>query len=110
MDKGLLELVENNNFEKVSDKMVAKLHESKIDKAVAILQNNHSCSVTLSNYQLKDIKDGGTRYSNRKKIELPPEQDEEPDNIRYLELEAEALELELELLRSEERRVGKECA
>jgi hypothetical protein len=99
LDKGLLELVENNNFEKVSDKMVAKLHESNIDKAVAILQNNHSCSITLTTHQLKDIKDNPNKYSNRKKIELPPEEDETtPDNIRYLELEAEALELELELL------------
>lgn len=98
LDKGLLELVENNNFEKVSDKMVARLHESKIDKAIAILQDNHSCSITLSNHQFKEIKDNATRYSNRKKIELPPEQNDEPDNIRYLELEAEALALELELL------------
>ncbi len=99
LDKGLLELVENNNFEKVSDKMVAKLHESNINKAVAILQNNHSCSVTLTTHQLKDIKDNPNKHSNRKKIELPPEEDDAiPDNIRYLELEAEALELELELL------------
>ncbi len=98
LDKGLLELVENNNFEKVSDKMVARLHESKIDKAIAILQDNHSCSISLSNHQFKDVKDNVTRYSNRKKIKLPPEQADEPDNIRYLELEAEALALELELL------------
>jgi hypothetical protein len=99
LDKGLLELVENNNFEKVSDKMVAKLHESKIDKAITILQNNHSCSVTLTNHQFKEVKDTPSKYTNRKKIELPPIEDEkESAKIRFLELEAEALSLELELL------------
>jgi hypothetical protein len=100
LDKGLLELVQNNNFEKVSDKMVAMIPENNIDKVIAILQNNHSCSITIKSYQLKELLQNETRYSNRKKIELPPEQDEPQPSaiIRILELEAEALELELELL------------
>ncbi len=100
LDKELLKLVENNNFEKVSDKMVAMIPEKNIDKAVAILQNTHSCSITLSNHQFKDIKDNQARHSNRKKIELPPPEDEKSQSaiIRFLELEAEALTLELELL------------
>jgi hypothetical protein len=100
LNKGLLELVQNNNFEKVSDKMVAMIPENNIDKVVAILQNNHSCSITIKSYQLKELLQNETRYNNRKKIELPPEQDEPQPTavIRILELEAEALALELELL------------
>jgi hypothetical protein len=100
LDKEILELVEKKNFEKVSDKMVAMLPEKNIDKLLEILQANHGCSVTLHSSQLKDIKTDGIRYSNRKKIKLPPEQeeDEQPDNVVMLELEAEALALELELL------------
>src|ERR1019366_8116224 len=40
LDKQLLEVVEKNNFEKVSDKMVALVEESKIGRVVEILQNN----------------------------------------------------------------------
>jgi hypothetical protein len=97
LDGQILELVEKNNFEKVSDKMVALLPYQNIDKLVQVLQNNHSLSVTIHSYQLKDVKTDGQRFSNRKKIELPAE--EEPvNNILLLELEAEALALELELL------------
>ncbi len=101
LDKDLLALVENNNFEKTSDKMVAKLPEQNIDRFVEVLQNNHSCSVMVHSSQVRDLKlDTGGKYSNRKPIPLPDEEKEEelPDNIRMLELEAEALSLELELL------------
>lgn len=98
LDKEILELVEKNNFEKVSDKMVAMLPDKNMDKLLEILQSRHGCSVTLQSYQLKDIKDDAITYSNRKRIELPPD-DEEPQNeVAMLELEAEALALELELL------------
>lgn len=98
LDKQLLELVEKNNFEKVSDKMVAMLPEENINKAVEILQINHSLSVTIQSYQLKDLKTDGMRFRNRKKIELPTEEEEPVNNVLLLELEAEALALELELL------------
>jgi hypothetical protein len=99
LDKQILELVEKNNFEKVSDKMVAMLPENNINKLVELLQTNHSCSITIHSSQLKDLKTEGIRYSNRKKIELPgEEQDEDNSDIPFLELEAEALVLELELL------------
>ncbi|MBI5371303.1 MAG: strawberry notch C-terminal domain-containing protein [Sphingobacteriales bacterium] len=98
LDKEILELVEKNNFEKVSDKMVAMLPDKNMDKLLEILQSRHGCSVTLQSYQLKDLKDDAITYSNRKRIELPPD-DEEPQNeVAMLELEAEALALELELL------------
>lgn len=100
LDKQILELVEKNNFEKTSDKMVAMLPEKNIGKLVEILQTNHSTSVTIHSSQLKDLKTETIRYSSRKKIELPDEEaeEEQPDNVRILELEAEALVLELELL------------
>jgi len=45
------------------------------------------------------LKTENLRYSNRKKIELPPaEEPEQESNVHFLELEAEALALELELL------------
>jgi predicted RNA methylase len=102
LDHQLLELIDKNNFEKVSDKMVAILPEQNIDKAVELLQTNHSLSVTIHSHQLKDLKIDGTKYRNRKKIELPDEEPEPAesaaDNVILLELEAEALSLELELL------------
>jgi hypothetical protein len=97
LDRQILELVEKNNFEKLSDKMVAMLPVQNIDKAVELLQINHSLSVTIHSYQLKDLKDSG-KYSNRKKIELPDDEEEPINNVIMLELEAEALALELELL------------
>ncbi|GEM_PF-7010480 len=98
LDQEIPELVEKNNFEKTSDKMVALLPEKNIDKLVEILQTNHSCSVIIHSSQLKDLKSDGVRYSNRMKIELPDAEPETADNFRILELEAEALSLELELL------------
>ena len=99
LDKQLLELVEKNNFEKTSDKMVALLHEKHISKFIEILQVNHSCSLTITTSQFSQLKDTKKRYSNRKPILLPPESDDEPSNdVQILELEAEALALELQLL------------
>jgi hypothetical protein len=99
LDKQILELVEKNNFEKTSDKMVAMLHEKKIDKLIELLQTNHSCSLTISTSQFNQLKDTKQRYSNRKPIKLPPDTEEENnDDVLILELEAEALTLELELL------------
>ncbi len=98
MDKEILELVEKNNFEKVSDKMVAMLPDKNMNKLLEILQSRHGCSVTLQSYQLKDLKDDAITYSNRKRIELPPDEEEPQNEVAMLELEAEALALELELL------------
>jgi hypothetical protein len=99
LDKQILELVEKNNFEKVSDKMVALLPERNIDKLLEILQANHGCSITIHSSEMKNLKTDAGRYSNRKKIELPPDDEEDtPVNVAILELEAEALALELELL------------
>lgn len=105
LDKDILSLVENNNFEKTSASMVASLPAENIDRLVEILQVNHSCSTTVHSSQIRNLKlDTGGRYSNRKPILLPDEEKEEvqeqetSNNINILELEAEALALELQLL------------
>lgn len=102
LDKEILKLVENNNFEKTSDKMVAMLPDNKIDNLVTILQNTHSSSVTIGSHQLKDLQQKAIISNNRKQIELPPSEQEDTSHrsnvISLLELEAEALVLELELL------------
>jgi len=99
LDKDILELVDKNNFEKVSDKMVALLVANKIAPFVEILQTKFSSAVTLTKLQFDIIKDEKQKkFSTRKKIILPPKQQtSEKDNLRILELEAEALALELEL-------------
>ncbi len=98
LDETILKLVEKNNFEKVAEKMVAVLPEKNINKLIEQLQNKHSLSVTIRSSDLKNIASDNVRYSNRKKIELPDEEQEDDSIIRMLELEAEALSLELELL------------
>lgn len=98
LDKRILELVNHNNFEKTADKMVAVLPAQNIERLVAILQEHHSVSITVSSHQLKDLSKEMVSYSNRKKIELPPPETTGAKVISMLELEAEALTLELELL------------
>ena len=102
LDKDILRLVEKNNFEKTADKMVAMLPENRIDDLVALLQDHHSCSITISTHQLNNLQKGAIRHNNKKKIELPPTEQEDRSQkknvISLLELEAEALVLELELL------------
>ncbi|MBC7388646.1 MAG: hypothetical protein H7329_05515, partial [Opitutaceae bacterium] len=98
LDKEILELVEKNNFEKTSDKMVALLPEKNIGKLIELLQVNHSCSLTINTSQFNQLKDIKKTYSNRKPILLPPEKEENNSTVLMLELEAEALALELELL------------
>jgi len=99
LDKDILELVDGKNFEKTSDKMIATFSFKKIEPFVEILQTKFSSAVTLTNLQFDIIKDEKQkRISTRKKIVLPPKQEApERNNIRILELEAEALALELEL-------------
>jgi predicted RNA methylase len=99
LDGDILNLTDNHNFEKVSDKMVATFQFKKLEAFVSILQAKFSSSVTLTSLQFDIIKDEKhLRHSSRKKIELPPKIDDSVERIRILELEAEALALEFELL------------
>jgi hypothetical protein len=101
LDKHILALVENNNFEKVSDKMAAMLPQTEIAQFVELLQRNHGSSITIHSSDVKHLKTDNIPHSSRKPIELPPPEQatvRQPSKIRLLELEAEALVLELELL------------
>lgn len=101
LDQQILALMEKNNFEKVSDKMVAMLPERNIDKLVELLQNNHGSSITIHSSDTKNLKTDTVISNNRKPIELPPPEEKntnQPAKLRLLELEAEALTLELYLL------------
>lgn len=98
LDPQLLELVERNNFEKVSDKMVASIDASNIEEVVTILQQNHSLSVTVPRNMLDIVMKADIKTSNRKPIVLPTKEEHSiPNQNNILELEAEALMLELEL-------------
>lgn len=98
-DKDLMALVDKGIFEKSSDKMAAYLPKDNVEAFATILQTKFGVSVSIHPNQLSLVKKDDVKYSNRKKIELPPEQnDDETERLRILELEAEALILELELL------------
>lgn len=103
LDPDILQIVDNNNFEKISDKMMTTLDEDKIDKLITILQEKFNASVSLSPVQYDIIKGDLSRKTasvekqfprirQALKIKLPD------DEINELELEAMALEIELELL------------
>lgn len=96
LDPDILQLVDNKNFEKVSDRMAATLSEDKIDKLVEILQGKFSASVSLNPVQYKLIeKDIPKRLPRVKPVMIIRPKQAVPDE---LELEAMALEIELELL------------
>jgi hypothetical protein len=48
LDPDILQIVDKNNFEKVSDKITASLSETKIDTLEELLQEKFSDSVSLS--------------------------------------------------------------
>ena len=96
LDPDILQIVDKNNFEKVSDKMVATINETKIDKLVELLQEKFSDSVSLSPAQFDIIKGEVTKRLPRiKPVMVVQLRQVLPDE---LELEALALEIELELL------------
>ncbi|TDX01492.1 strawberry notch C-terminal domain-containing protein [Dinghuibacter silviterrae] len=99
LDKDILKLVEGNNFEKVSDRMVAVLPEQNLSKAVEILQAVHGSSIALRSSEAGKLGTGHVRYHDRKPIEPPPPEDSDKSKrLHLLELKAKALALELELL------------
>jgi hypothetical protein len=98
LDREVLALVENNNFEKTSDKMTALLPIKNIDALLEVLQRNHSCSVLLDASRSQLINREAIVPVARKAIELPPEYKEETVNVNVLKLKAKALQLKLKLL------------
>jgi hypothetical protein len=108
LDTELLPLVENNRFEKISDRMQGTVTVGNIEAFAVLLQNKHGINVLVGQHMLTLIADNQERVTTRRKIALPPPPSDEPDEpeeneneqerIRILELEAEALLLELELI------------
>lgn len=99
MDEEIWPLVIGNKFELASDKMKAMLPEDNIERLLEILQNKHSLGLEVNLNQLELIEPNTTtKTSSRKKIELPPdENDEEIERVRILSLKAKALALALKL-------------
>jgi hypothetical protein len=98
-DKDLMALLTKGMFEKASDKMAGYLPKENIEAFAVILQKKFGVSVSIGMNQLSLIKNDTVKISTRKKIILPPEENEtENERLRILELEAEALILELELV------------
>lgn len=100
LNEEILALVEDNNFNKVSSQMVAKLDERNIEGLINILQDKFSQSIELTQYQYEIIAQDLPKPKQKEKIELPERKKTESndDDLFLLEIEAEALALELELL------------
>lgn len=107
LDKDLLQLVDGNNFQKNSDKMVAVVEEKDITPFVQLLQENHGLSVTVNSSQFRQIEKQEIPPTSRMPIELPPPAPVEPkeevpvvkmEQRRRREMEARALKLKLQLL------------
>ncbi|HMV89118.1 MAG TPA: strawberry notch family protein [Cyclobacteriaceae bacterium] len=98
LDPDILEVVDRKNFEKVSDKMTAIVHEDNIDRFVEILQEKFNDTISLNPSQYELIK----REIPKKEVKAKPTMVALPkqsqSEVAQLELEALALELELELL------------
>ncbi|MBL7862756.1 MAG: strawberry notch family protein [Cyclobacteriaceae bacterium] len=95
LDPDLLNIVDRNNFEKISDRMTASVDENRIDEFVQVLQEKFNDSVSLSPPQYELIKGEIPKRESRAKpimVVLPKQSQSQ------MELEALALELELELL------------
>ena len=104
LDKEVLALVKNNNFDLVSGTMRAYVDEDKMDEFIDVLQNKFNTSVSI-HQELFDVirKDveAFKRSQNKDEIVLKVEKPKRfvPDtNAMEMELEAEALILELELM------------
>lgn len=98
LDPDILEVVDRKNFEKVSDKMTATVHEDNIDLLVEILQDKFNDTISLNPSQYELIK----REIPKKEVKAKPTMvvfpKQSQSEVAQLELEALALELELELL------------
>lgn len=102
LNKDILDLVDRNIFEKVSDRMSASVPEANMDALIEVLQNSFSASVTLSAFQFEMIKGeiAQRKAGNRQfpPLKTLPKPKANRNIIQMMEMEALALELELELL------------
>lgn len=98
LDEDILDLVDNNLFEKTADKMVATIDVRTIDKIVNLIQEKLSASVTLTQPQFDLIKNEVQKKNIRKLPKIKIIKQSPATNVSEFELEAAALEIELELL------------
>lgn len=98
LDPDILQLVDKNNFEKVSGKMTANLHQNKIDRFVEILQEKFNDSIALNPSQYDVIKGDLSKREIKAKPVMVVLPKQSQSQVEQLELEALALEIELELL------------
>lgn len=98
LDKEVLELVQDRNFNKTADKMVGYIDNAKLEELFVLMQRKYTCSVELSMQQFKTIENEQKKVSSRENIRIPePETATTTNQILILELEAEAVLLALQL-------------
>lgn len=104
LNKEILEVVNNNNFNLISDTMRAYVEQQNIDKFIDILQNKFNTSVTVNQNIFDVIQKDVEAFKKawgwgRDEVILKVNKSKPyvPDAIE-MELEAEALMLELELM------------
>lgn len=100
LDRDLLAIVDGNNFNRVSDKMVAQLNIAAIENFVGIIQDKHACSVMISRHQFGQMEKQVTVHHRRKPIRMPEPEgayQASDQELELLQLEAEALKLKLRL-------------
>lgn len=106
LDRNLFELVENQRFEKVADKMRAKLSEENLGAFLQVLSLGHGATLAVSREEGEKVRAAKSDATGKAKLpELPATTGRASGasarERELLELEAEALLLELELLELE---------
>lgn len=101
LDTDILKLVEKNNFDKTSDKMVAFLPHKKLEEFLNILQSKFNDSLKIESYQFDLIADQANQDVKRKPIKLlSPEEVQTQDAIIIeMDFAMAMLELDIELMR-----------
>ena len=104
LNADILQLVDNHNFERTSDKMTAYLHPNDLKQFLNILQEKFNDALEVKTAQFNLIKNDHVAHSERNKIKLlSPEEVEEQEELSLMALSVEIeLELELEILRIRE--------
>jgi len=101
LDRDLMQLAEGENFNKVSDRMMADFSIEDTNKLMQILSEKHKLNISLTQSEFAQIKDELTKERiPRAKVILPPLQQpasSRPTN-QMMELEAEAVLIKLKLL------------
>lgn len=105
LDQDILALVEGNVFNSVSATMKAIVRPENLEKVCQVLQNKHSISVRLLQWQVDNIKDQiqTNQFSDEVQIPLPPPPtpDKPKLNLALLKIKAKAAKAKLLLLQNQ---------